>query len=261
MKQYLAMGLATVLAMGTTGCMVKKSEYLAAVSEAETAKTELEKTRSHKSALEHQVKSLKDLNGKLANEAELAGAELQRIKDSRDKERGNVEGRVKELEVRLKETTSQQRNLRQEYEELKQRNESLKTTVTRYQKELKERQRSISVPSLPTLPRASATPPSMPTPPSFPAAVGSAPSAEKSSPDKADTGMAKTAKAPAGLSPININTASASDMVLFLGLTKDTAEQVITNRPYRVKGELVAKSVVPKNTFDLIKDRITVAAQ
>jgi hypothetical protein len=33
----------------------------------------------------------------------------------------------------------------------------------------------------------------------------------------------------------------------------------VANRPYRVKGELVAKNVVPKDTFDLIKDRINVS--
>jgi hypothetical protein len=36
------------------------------------------------------------------------------------------------------------------------------------------------------------------------------------------------------------------------------ADRVVTNRPYRVKGELVAKNVMPKETFDLIKDRISV---
>ena len=61
------------------------------------------------------------------------------------------------------------------------------------------------------------------------------------------------------LSPVNINTASANDLVLFLGLTKNMAEKVVGNRPYRLRGELVAKKVVPKATFDVIKDRITAA--
>lgn len=58
---------------------------------------------------------------------------------------------------------------------------------------------------------------------------------------------------------MNINKASANDMVLFLGLKQDEADRIVANRPYRVKGELVAKSVVPKETFDLIKDRISVS--
>ncbi len=48
-------------------------------------------------------------------------------------------------------------------------------------------------------------------------------------------------------------------MVLFLGLTKEVADKVVKNRPYRIKGELVAKNVVPKITFDAIRDRISVA--
>ncbi len=58
---------------------------------------------------------------------------------------------------------------------------------------------------------------------------------------------------------MNVNKASATDMVLVLGLNKDMADRVVSNRPYRVKGELVAKNVVPKETFDMIKDRITVS--
>jgi DNA uptake protein ComE-like DNA-binding protein len=58
---------------------------------------------------------------------------------------------------------------------------------------------------------------------------------------------------------VNVNTASAGDMVLFLGLSKEIAERVVANRPYRIKGELVAKNVMPKAMFDGIKDRITVA--
>ena len=41
--------------------------------------------------------------------------------------------------------------------------------------------------------------------------------------------------------------------------SKDVADRIVTNRPYRVKGELVAKNVVPKETFDLIKERISVS--
>jgi hypothetical protein len=48
-------------------------------------------------------------------------------------------------------------------------------------------------------------------------------------------------------------------MVLVLGLSKDVADRIVTNRPYRVKGELVAKNVVPKETFDMIKERISVS--
>jgi DNA uptake protein ComE-like DNA-binding protein len=60
-------------------------------------------------------------------------------------------------------------------------------------------------------------------------------------------------------SSMNVNKASAGDMVLVLGLSKEVADRIVANRPYRVKGELVAKNVVPKDTFDLIKERISVS--
>ena len=67
-------------------------------------------------------------------------------------------------------------------------------------------------------------------------------------------------KAPQPLpSSMNVNKASAGDMVLVLGLSKDVADRIVTNRPYRVKGELVAKNVVPKEIFDMIKERISVS--
>jgi DNA uptake protein ComE-like DNA-binding protein len=56
---------------------------------------------------------------------------------------------------------------------------------------------------------------------------------------------------------VNINKASVSDLVLRLGLSREVAEEVVSNRPYRLRGELVAKNVIPKATFDEIKGRIT----
>ena len=64
---------------------------------------------------------------------------------------------------------------------------------------------------------------------------------------------------PAMAAAMNVNKASVGDMVLVLGLSKDVADRIVSNRPYRLKGELVAKNVVPKETFDLIKDRISVS--
>ena len=66
------------------------------------------------------------------------------------------------------------------------------------------------------------------------------------------------APAPAS-SLLNINKAPSTDLVLTLGISQDVAERIVSNRPYRVKGELVAKNVVPKDVFDDIKDRITVS--
>lgn len=242
MKQYLVIGVAVAGVLGLSGCMVKESTYKTVVAESQAAKEELERTRAQKNALEQQVKTLKDLNVKFGGEAQAARDELQRIEHGRDKERGTIEARTKELEDRVKQLTSQNRSVRQEYEDVKRHNETLKSLVARYQKELKERSRSASLSPSPLgsapAPGALAPSPAMPSPPA-PVAVPTPPQP--------------------GAASMNVNKASASDMVLFLGVTKDVADRIVSNRPYRVKGELVAKNVVPKETFDMIKDRISVS--
>jgi DNA uptake protein ComE-like DNA-binding protein len=247
MRIYLSMALAVIGWAAATGC-VTSSKYEASVAEAEAAKVDLEKTRSQKTALEQQVKTLKDQHAKVTADSEFMSAELQRIRESRDKERSSVEGRIKELEQKIKDLANQHRALRQEYEEVKRHNETLKATVARYQKELKERQ------SRPTVPPASSVAPE-------PRAPGVKPPepAPMPPPPAGSAGVPPSAPSKPGLALVNINTASANDLVLFLGLTKDVAERVVSNRPYRIKGELVAKNVLPKATFDVIKDRITVA--
>lgn len=246
MRTKLMVAVLITAALGTGGCMVPKAKYMEAVAESEAAKTDLEKTRAMKTALEQQVKSLKDLNGKLTADAELVQAELQRIKESRERERESIEGRMRELESRNKELAGQYRSVRQEYEELRRAHESLKVTMARYQKELKERPRAMMPPTPPSPPAPSAPhstlPPAGPSsmkPPAMPSGPASGP-------------------AEGALSTVNINSASANDMVLFLGLSKDMAERVIVNRPYRLKGELVAKNIIPKATFDSIKEKISI---
>lgn len=259
MRRGLMLGAVLIAASGAAGC-VSNSTYQAAVAETEAAKNDLANIRNQKNALEQQVKNLKDANGKIIAEAELAQAELERLKESREKERENIEGRIREQELKIKELTTQHRALRQEYDEAKQRNETLTAAVARYQKELKDRQNA--APPLPAAPKA-------PVPPVPPAAIPKPPTAPSA---KAPTPAppAPSAKAPApappapagqsaALAPVNVNTATANDMVLFLGLTKEVADRIVSNRPYKVRGELVAKNVLPKATYDVIKDRITVA--
>jgi DNA uptake protein ComE-like DNA-binding protein len=219
-----------------TGCVSDRT-YQAALADTEAAKTELATTRAQKSALEQQVKTLKELNVKFGNEAQAAHDELERIQYGRDKERGSVEGRTKELEDRVKQLASQNRAIRQEYEDAKRHNETLKSLVARYQKELKDQSRSPGVSLAPSI---------APTP---------APSGQAPAPS--------TSRPPIGSQPptalMNVNKASSSEMVLLLGLPKDMADRIVNNRPYKVKGELVAKNLVPKETFDMIKDRISVS--
>lgn len=218
-------------AVSMVGC-VSDRKYQDALAEAEAAKTDLATTRAQKSALEQQVKTLKELNVKFGNEAQAAHDELDRIQHGRDKERGSAEVRTKELEDRVKQLAAQNRAVRQEYEDAKRHNETLKSLVARYQKELKDQSRS----------SAGALAPSM------------APSPAPSTPSTSASHGAPTA---AGV--MNVNKVSSSEMVLLLGLSKDVADRIVSNRPYKVKGELVAKNVVPKETFDMIKDRISVS--
>ncbi len=211
----------------TTGCVSNK-KYQEALAEADNAKMELEKARQQKTAMEQQVRTLKETNVKFGNEAQAARDELQRIEHGRDTERGTIEGRTKDLEDKVKALSAQNKNVRQEYQDVKRHNDTLKSLVTRYQKELKDRSQS-----------------------------GSSPQAATLTPNQAPSGSVPAAPATASAA-MNINKVSASDMILFLGLKQDEADRIVNNRPYRVKGELVAKNVVPKETFDLIKDRISV---
>jgi len=220
-------------AASMVGC-VSQTKYEEAMVDVDSAKAELERTRAQKNALELQVKTLKDLNVKFGYEAQIAHDELERIQHSRDKERGRADGQTKELEGRVKQLSFQNRALRQEYGDVKQHNETLKSLVARYQKELKDQSRSVMGTLAPSVPSSSA--------PSVATSASPAMMAPQATP-----------------SSMNLNKASAGDMVLVLGLSKDVADRIVTNRPYRVKGELVAKNVMPKDTFDLIKERISVS--
>ncbi len=207
------MAVILVGAVLTAGCVSSK-KYEEALAEADYTKMELEKTRQQKSAMEQQVRTLKELNVKFGNEAQAARDELQRIEHGRDKERGAIEGRTKELENKVMALSAQNRNVRQKFKDVKRHNATLKSLVARYQKELKNQ-------------------------------------------SQAAIGVLKPSASAAVSAKMNINKVSASDLILFLGLKQDEATRIVSNRPYRVKGELVAKNVVPKETFDMIKDRIT----
>ena len=223
-REWMAAMLAGMVM--TTGC-VSNSKYQEALTEADTVREELDKARQQKSAMEQQIRTLKELNVKLSNDAQGARDELQRIEHGRDKERGSVEGRTKDLEEKVKALSAQNRSVRQEYQDVKRHNDTLKSLVARYQKELKDRSPAVPATLVPS---------------------GSAPASS----------MASSAPA-AGSAAMNINKVSANDLVLLLGLKQEEADRIISNRPYRVKGELVAKNVLPKETFDLIKDRISVS--
>lgn len=245
MRSGAAIGVLMLAATVAGGC-VSSGTYEQAVAEAEEAKNKAEKVQLQKSALEQEVKSLREQKAKLTSDAELAASELQRLLDSRTKERGSSSTRVRDLEQRSRDLAARSRALKQELDSMKKQNESLKGTVARYQKALKEPPASVPMPA-PVPPN----PPAIPAAPAAPAAA-----VPQANPVPA---VPVPAAPQAGLAPVNVNAVSANDMVLFLGITKEEAEKVVASRPYKVKQEIVLKNALPQAKFDAIKDRISVA--
>ena len=56
--------------------------------------------------------------------------------------------------------------------------------------------------------------------------------------------------------PLDINSASADELKAVKGIGEADAKKIVENRPYKTKDELVQKKVVPKATYDRIKDQI-----
>jgi hypothetical protein len=245
MRSGAVIGVLILSAMAAGGC-VGSGKYEQAVAEAEDAKNKAEKVQLQKSTLEQEVKSLRDQKNKLAADLDLASSERQRLEDSLGKERGGTNQRVRDLEQRSRDLAARSRALQQELDSVKKQNESLKGTVARYQKALKEPPASVPM-TAPVPP----LPPAIPVAPAAPAVV-----VPQANPVPA---VPVPAAPQAGLAPVNVNAVSANDMVLFLGITKEEAEKVVASRPYKVKQEIVLKNALPKAKFDAIKDRISVA--
>ncbi|MGB0909363.1 MAG: helix-hairpin-helix domain-containing protein [Nitrospirales bacterium] len=247
MKMWLFSVMMLILVL--PGCVVSKDKYEAAVSDMESAKAELEKMRMHRDALEQQVKTVKSSNEAVSTDLEMMTAEVQRIKEGRKGEQALVQSRKKELLRKQQQLLAKHKRLAREFQKTKSQNKALKETVVRYQKELKaNRQKTMAQVSAPAKVKKSIGSSTQPKGKSIPGKT--APASVKSTPVPASGKKVQL---------VNINKASASDLILFLGLTKEVAAEVVAKRPYRLRGELVAKQVVPKATFDVIKDRITAA--
>ena len=240
MQSRTIMAALVIPLLVASGCVVSKSKYEAAMVDMESAKVELEKSRMVRKALEEQNRLLKGQNEKVAMDLEMMGSEVQRIKEGRESERALMTSREKELEKKARAFAKKLSVEKRDFQRAKSQVRALKDTIQRYQKELKEARE-----------RDTATIAKIPPGPS--------PQPPLASPKPAPRPEPAPVAAPlkGALAPVNINTASANDLVLFLGLTKDMAEKVVANRPYRLRGELVAKKVIPKATFDVIKDRIS----
>jgi DNA uptake protein ComE-like DNA-binding protein len=59
---------------------------------------------------------------------------------------------------------------------------------------------------------------------------------------------------------LDINTASEADLKALAGIGDAYAKKIVAGRPYAKKDQLLSKKIVPKATYDKIKDKI-VASQ
>ena len=55
---------------------------------------------------------------------------------------------------------------------------------------------------------------------------------------------------------LDINTATEDQLKELPGIGDAYAKKIVANRPYKAKDELVEKKVIPKATYQKIKDRI-----
>ncbi|WP_036259861.1 ComEA family DNA-binding protein [Methylocapsa aurea] len=77
---------------------------------------------------------------------------------------------------------------------------------------------------------------------------------QSAAPDKGLAGRKIAAPAPAAL--LDINTASLEDLRALKGIGDKRAADVIKNRPYKGKDDLVQRKIIPAAVYAGIKDKI-----
>jgi DNA uptake protein ComE-like DNA-binding protein len=66
--------------------------------------------------------------------------------------------------------------------------------------------------------------------------------------------------APAKVALVNINTATQEQLEAIPEIGKENCHHIIYGRPYKTTDELLTRSIIPKDTYDKVKDRLTVAS-
>ncbi|MHB8754356.1 MAG: ComEA family DNA-binding protein [Candidatus Acidiferrales bacterium] len=61
-----------------------------------------------------------------------------------------------------------------------------------------------------------------------------------------------------GQRPVDLNSASESDLLALPGITRRDARRIIADRPYRDPRDLVSRGILSEDTYAGIRDRITV---
>jgi DNA uptake protein ComE-like DNA-binding protein len=75
---------------------------------------------------------------------------------------------------------------------------------------------------------------------------------KKEAPAKSDSKKAESKRK----EKLDLNSASEADLKTLTGIGDAYAKKIVENRPYKRKDELVSKSIIPKATYDKIKDDI-----
>ena len=96
----------------------------------------------------------------------------------------------------------------------------------------------------PTTTTTNPSPPAMTAAPSMPAA-----------PKTPEAVSHSTAAAPKA-EPVDINSATATQLKALPGVSEADAAKIIQGRPYTDKNQLVSRKVVPESTYEKIRDQI-----